>query len=205
MIESTPSGNAGDVIGSILAAGAPGLLLLGQGGGGHSWFILVGLFFFAAALLLFAMELFIPTGGILGILCIVAVVASIVSFFRHETVWGVAALMTYILLFPIAVFFGLRLWTHSPLARRMVLGGIQEETDDDGAMATSEQARRERLAALTSLIGAEGITTTPLRPVGFVMIDGRRIDALAEGDVIDARTPVVVVEIVDNQVKVRPR
>lgn len=171
---------------------------------GSSWFLLAGLILFGAALLLFIAEIFIPTGGVLGILCVISVVSSIACFFRHDAVWGVAALMLYVLLIPIALFFGLRLWTQSPLARRMVLGGVPTEAgNDEEAMYASEHARRERLGTLGALIGAEGVAATPLRPVGFVLIGGRRIDALAEGSVIEAQTPVVVVEVIDNQVKVR--
>jgi membrane protein implicated in regulation of membrane protease activity len=36
-------------------------------------------------------------------------------------------------------------------------------------------------------------------------MNGRRIDATAEGDLIDAGTPVEVVSVRDGQVRVRPR
>ncbi|MHC5009117.1 MAG: NfeD family protein [Planctomycetota bacterium] len=46
---------------------------------------------------------------------------------------------------------------------------------------------------------------TDLRPVGVVKIDGQRIDALAESGIVEAETPVVVTDVYDNQIKVRPR
>ena len=51
--------------------------------------------------------------------------------------------------------------------------------NEEGGVA-AEFARRERLAQLRELIGAEGKTVTALRPVGVVKIGGERIDALAE-------------------------
>ena len=49
------------------------------------------------------------------------------------------------------------------------------------------------------------MTVTGLRPVGVVKINGQRVDALAEGGVIAANTPVLVTDVYDNQIKVRPR
>ena len=51
--------------------------------------------------------------------------------------------------------------------------------------------------------GDHDVADTQLRPVGFVRIDGHRIDAIAEGDVIEAGARIRVVEAYDNQVKVR--
>ena len=45
---------------------------------------------------------------------------------------------------------------------------------------------------------------TPLRPVGVIRLDGHRRDALAEAGIIDQGTEVRIVEIIDNQLKVRP-
>jgi membrane-bound ClpP family serine protease len=54
-------------------------------------------------------------------------------------------------------------------------------------------------------VGDAGEAITPLRPGGFVRIGGRRIDATAEGDLVDAGTPVEVVSVRDGQVRVRPQ
>jgi membrane-bound ClpP family serine protease len=177
-----------------------------QGGDDSSWLLLCAFLLMAASIVLFVLELFIPSGGLLALLCLVSVVGSLVAFFKYSTAWGVTAFSTYCLLAPIALIFGVRLWSHSPFAKHLILGG-PDDLHDEGtleAAAASEQARRERVAALRGLVGARGRTATPLRPVGVVVIDGRRIDALAEGGAIDAGVSVIVVEIVDNQVKVRP-
>jgi membrane-bound serine protease (ClpP class) len=54
-------------------------------------------------------------------------------------------------------------------------------------------------------VGTVGEAITPLRPSGFVRIDGRRLDASAEGNLIDAGTPIEVVSVRDGQLRVRPR
>ena len=49
--------------------------------------------------------------------------------------------------------------------------------------------------ALVARVGEEGVTLTVLRPVGRVELDGRIVDATAEGGYIDADRPVRVVEV----------
>ncbi len=87
----------------------------------------------------------------------------------------------------------------------MVLGGtaILPERGEE-SYRESEKARSQRLSQ-EELIGAEGMTLSALRPVGFVKINGQRIDAMAETGVIEANMPVVVTDVYDNQIKVRPR
>ena len=62
----------------------------------------------------------------------------------------------------------------------------------------------ERVSSIKSLVGEHGVADSALRPVGFVRIDGERLDAIAEGEMIEAGTPIEVVNAYDNQLKVRP-
>jgi membrane-bound ClpP family serine protease len=159
-----------------------------------------------AALLLLILELFVPSGGLIGMLAGVAGIGSVVAFFRYDTTWGVVAALSYLVLGPIIAIFGFRVWLHSPLAKGMILGGTEEAPDaesEGGPTRAAEYARQERLAQLRHLIGAQGVAVTSLRPVGTVKINGQRLDALAESGVIDAGMPIVVTDIYDNQIKVR--
>lgn len=158
-----------------------------------------------ASLILLFLELFVPSGGLIGLLAGVAAIGSIVAFFRYDTTWGMVATAAYLILGPIVGIFGFRLWLNSPLARRMILGGEEmSDSELEGDMAISDaHARQERLAQLRQLIGAQGTSVTPLRPVGIVKINGQRIDAMAESAMIDAGSPIVVTDVYDNQIKVR--
>lgn len=169
-------------------------------------YLLWGFLLVAVVVILVLLELFIPSGGLIAALAGVAAVGSIVAFFMHDASTGLLAALVYLVAGPIAVWGLFKLWMNSPLASKMVLGGI-ERLDDEGpdGLAAAEKARRDRLAQLRELIGAEGVTATPLRPVGVVKINGERVDALAESGIIDAGTTVVVTDVYDNQIKVRPR
>ena len=166
-----------------------------------------GVILAAAAIVLFLLEIVIPSGGMLALLCGVAAIGSLILFFRYDATVGAFALLAYLILTPLLVVGGFKLWRSSPLASVMILGGDEPESRDltgDEAFAASEQRRAERLREMEALIGIEGETATELRPVGVVKIDGRRVDALAESGVIPAGARVVVAAIYDNQIKVRP-
>ena len=119
---------------------------------------------------------------------------------------GVAAVIGYAILTPIVLVFGFKLWINSPLASRMVLGGDVEGNSDGppDTPGTSGHARSRWHEELRQLIGVQGVTITALRPVGVVKINGRRVDAMAESGIVEANTPVVVTDVYDNQIKVKP-
>ena len=59
------------------------------------------------------------------------------------------------------------------------------------------------IVELDKLKGRYGKTATPMRPAGAVVIDGRRVDALSEGMMIDAGSWVKCVEVRAGRVIVR--
>lgn len=173
--------------------------------GGNDPYFVLGLVFTGVAIFLFLLELIVPSGGLLGLLCALAGIASIGSMFIHDPLWGVATLAAYAVIAPLAIFFGIKLWMSSPLAKRMILRSTESVEDPDAPdMERRGDSKRSAADLRSELVGQTGMTVTPLRPVGFVRVAGRRIDAVADFGVIDADRPVVVVEVRDNEVRVRP-
>lgn len=161
--------------------------------------LVLGFVFIGVAIFFFLLELLVPSGGILGLLSALAAIASVAAMFTHDPVWGMATLASFVVLGPLAIWFAIRLWTQSPLARKMILQATESDpTPDDGVPPTAS-------AALDPLVGKEGTSVTPLRPVGFVRIEGRRLDAIADFGIIEAERPIVVVGVGDNAVRVRER
>ena len=58
--------------------------------------------------------------------------------------------------------------------------------------------------AYSELLYRTGTAETDLRPIGVVRIDDLRHDALSDLGVIPAGTPITVIRVLDNQLKVRP-
>ncbi len=163
--------------------------------------ILWAFIFIAIAVVIFFIEIFVPSGGLLALLGGLSIIASLIAFFVHDVNTGLIATGIYIVFGPIIAWIAFKIWASSPLAKRMILGDV----DGGGEFAEqeSEAQRRERLDQLQTLVGCKGETVTVLRPVGVVRINGQRLDAMAESSVIAANKTVEVVEVYDNQIKVR--
>lgn len=161
---------------------------------GSAWLV-AGFVLLGATLALGVAELFVPTAGVLAVMTALAAVGSVACFFMHSPLWGFASLLAYSAGAPFAVVFGFKLWTRTPIARRMVLGTVEGDEVEGPPPA----------AAGPVAVGDEGVAATPLRPVGFVRFGERRIEAVAEHGMIEAGTAVTVSESAPARVVVRPR
>ncbi len=165
---------------------------------GEDALLLTGLGLLGAALLLLMAEVFIPSGGLLGLGSAAAAIGGIVVLFRYNQTWGLLGILGVLVMGPMAFGFALKIWPSTPIGRRMLLG---DRTEED--IAKEQQALREQQERLRALVGAQGVALTPLRPVGTIQLGNQRFDALSEIDLIEPGEKVVVVEARDNQIKVR--
>lgn len=168
-------------------------------GGDQSAWIAAGFILLAAGLVLGVLEIFVPTGGLLAAATATCFVASIVMFFLHGALWGFAALLAYSAGAPFAVVFAFRMWTRTPIARKMVLGGTE------GAASGDEGPALAPGTVGPVPVGAEGTALTTLRPVGMVRFGELRVESVAEMGMIEAGTAVVAVESTPLRVVVRAR
>lgn len=155
-----------------------------------------GFVLLAVALVMGFAELFVPTAGVLAVGTAVCLVASVVVFFMHSAVWGFAALLAYSAGAPFALVIGFKVWSRSPIARRMVLGGTAEAAEEDAPAAGAAPPAGVRP-------GERGIALTGLRPVGFARIGGARIEVTAEFGLVDAGAEVEVTAVSGDRVTVR--
>lgn len=79
-----------------------------------------------------------------------------------------------------------------PLRRWLVLNA--DVKADAGYIATGKHEL---------LLGREGVASTPLRPSGTGLIDGRRVNVAADGEFIEKDCRIKVVEVEGNRVVVR--
>ena len=163
----------------------------GEESSGH---LIASILLGVAAFGIFFIEFVIPSGGLLAILCVICAIASVVLGFMHDATLGMTLLALYGLAAPFMLMFGLRLAAKSPMGRRMVLSA--EDPARTGAKITETTSDLPK-------VGARGEAITPLRPAGFIRIAERRLDASAEGDLIDAGTTIEGVSVRDGQIRVR--
>ncbi len=143
---------------------------------------LVGILVYLLGLALLFLELFIPSGGILGVsgtVCTIYGIWQLISW--NGWVGGVVICLTCLYIYGIIKFW----------ARRVTM-----TKDLSGADSTSEES------APVDLLGCEGVTTTVLRPAGYADIGGRRIQVVTEGRFLPKGTKVRVTQVVGNRVVV---
>ena len=174
--------------------GAPG------GGAGHGMLLVWAIILFGMAAALFFTELFVPSGGIIGMLAAVCLIGGIFLLFSVDTWLGLLGATVALISLPFLFAVGLWIWPNTPIGRALTLGGNdpEEESALDG-QAPLEATEHHGVVA----VGAEGKTLTGLRPVGTCLINGRREACLSISGVIEPGTAVQVVSADGMQIKVR--
>lgn len=148
----------------------------------------------ALGLGLIALELFVPSGGVLGILAALAIIASIAVAFSGGWVTGVIMLVATMLILPIALAAAIHYWPRTPIGRAILLETPQSEEE---VLPDTADCRK-----LKDLIGKRGAAKTKMLPSGAVVIDGRVYDAIGEGMAIDPGQPIRVTAVRTNRIVV---
>ncbi|NLF33106.1 MAG: hypothetical protein GX591_19755 [Planctomycetes bacterium] len=145
-------------------------------------------------MLLFFAEICTPTFGVLGVSALACLVAAVWKCFLLSPVAGFVALTVMIIGLPIYLSLLVRLLPRLPIGRRLVL----RKLEIDRGSGVPEAIENE------TLIGAEGVTSSVLRPSGVVTIAGRRLVATAESGFLPENTPVRVIRSSGLNLVVRP-
>jgi len=151
-----------------------------------------------AGIVLALLEALIPSGGILGILSAAAIIGSLVLGFREGDSTGLVILTIVLIVVPIVVIIGLKLFPKTPLGRKVILEPVVEKPGERGKAGVSNEDRK-------SLLGQEGVTVTSLRPSGIAEIKGERYSVVAEGELIQPGTEIKVIRIEGNSIVVDPK
>ncbi len=147
----------------------------------------------ALGLVLLVAELFLPTGGVLFVLAVAALVVGVGMTYYTDTF-----LITLIVVIGVVpVFLGLAFyyWPKTPMGKRFFLTGPEED-----ATLASTPVNVE----LEQLRGRYGRTLSALRPAGVTDFDGRRVDTITEGIMIEPGQWVRCIDVQAGKVIVRP-
>lgn len=126
--------------------------------------------------LLIAAEVFVPgmVLGVLGGLCLAAMVA--LCYMTYGPLFGTLAFAALAVLLIAGFFLWINLFPSTPIGKKMML---------KKALPSS--------IPLQTLLGATGEAVTPLRPAGTAVIEGRRVDVVAESGLIEPGQKIEVV------------
>ncbi|MBI4602917.1 MAG: serine protease [Planctomycetes bacterium] len=140
--------------------------------------------FIGAGMLFLLLEVFVPSGGVLGFLSLGCTLFGIYGLFQQGRVLlALGAIGGTSTLTVLGIRYGLRRLSFS--------GSLPLEASSSAD------------PKLEDLRGKRGVTHTALRPAGVAVIQGKRVDVVAEGTFIEPNMEVEVVDNTGNRVVVR--
>ena len=155
-------------------------------------YLTIALILFAIGAILLSAEVLLPTGGIFVVASLLFFGLGVgIIFARGTTIEAVVALGGLAVGLPVAGMIAISAW------RRLSIGSVLTSENEDGSSAVAAPSELESLANHT------GKTVSPMRPSGSVEFDGRRIDAMTEGVMLDAGVWVRCVTVKGGKVIVR--
>jgi membrane-bound ClpP family serine protease len=141
------------------------------------------------------LEVFVPSGGLLGFLCVCSIIAAVIVGFRYSASLGFGIFVLAIFALPAVIAVALHYWPATAMGRRILLM-IPRSGD---VLPDSPKKRR-----LKALIGQVGEAKSKMLPSGVVRVAGRNVDAVSEGMPVDPGQRVRIIEVRGNRVVVRP-
>ena len=159
--------------------------------------ILWPLLLLLAAIGFIILEMFIPSGGILSVLALAAVIASVVTAFTNGGMGtGIAFLALSAVVVPTVIALAIRWWPKTPMGRLII---NEPPKNEDEFLPNDEESLR-----LRELVGKQGISKSVMLPAGVIIVDNRRYNALTEGMPVDEGQVVEVTRVEGSRILVRP-
>jgi membrane-bound serine protease (ClpP class) len=157
-------------------------------------YLAVGLALVGAGFLLMVAELFVPHGGALAVVSVACISVGVAFVFYYDSLTGTVTLLGVFVTVPLAVGAAAHYWPQTPYGRQFLLPGT---APDDTVAAASH------IQDLENLKGRFGRALSALRPAGMVDFDGRRVDTLTEGMMVEAGEWVRCIDVRAGKVVVR--
>ncbi|MFM1904224.1 MAG: hypothetical protein RLZZ440_2124 [Planctomycetota bacterium] len=146
-------------------------------------------------LALIMLEVFVPSGGVLGLLSVLALGAGVATaFVEHGAAAGMTVLAGTFLAVPAVLVAAFRWFPSTPLGRRVLPPppGAEDVLPD--------LAVRRRLR---ELVGRRGRATVELLPWGRVELDGESFEAVSDGRPLAAGSAIEVTAVQGRSLVVR--
>jgi membrane-bound serine protease (ClpP class) len=142
---------------------------------------------FVVGAILLVLETVLPgmIAGVIGFACIIAAVVRSYIVFGPQT--GTGVLAGTLVAMMIGTMLWLKFFPRSPMGRLFA------------SKSTVGEIKTER----PELVNQAGTALTPLRPSGMALINGRRVDVVTEGGMIERNAPIKVVAVEGMRVVVR--
>lgn len=159
---------------------------------------LLALLLLALGLAFLVAEIFIPSGGLISVMAVISLTASV--FFAwsawgedQPTMWW-TYLTALVFLLPTTILLAIIILPRTPWGKRIILEGPELE---EVTPYVHEEAH------LSRLVGKTADTLSLLNPGGMVLVEGERIHCESEGMLIDPGQQVKIIGLKGNRLIVR--
>ena len=152
-----------------------------------------------AAFALFVVEIFVPSGGMIGFTALVCLIGGIILLAKVNTTLGIITAIASLIALPFLAAFAIKIFPDTPIGRMLTLKSPGEDRAAEGDEANNESGNNH----LPFKVGDTGKAITDLRPVGTCLINGKREECLATAGMIEAGTEIAITDIDGNQIKVK--
>ena len=142
----------------------------------------------AGGVLLIIGEIFVP-GGIVGTIGGILLGIAIVMGFLIDPSIGAALLVGSLIFGLVSFWLWVKFFPKTRVGRSIIL------QNDAGTWDGYSKVHSE-------LIGKQGTTHTSLHPGGIAMIDGKRVDVVTRGELVDRDKEVEVITVEGNRIVV---
>ncbi|MCG3136589.1 MAG: hypothetical protein HJJLKODD_00423 [Phycisphaerae bacterium] len=150
---------------------------------------------FLAGLLVLVAEIFIPSHGLLSIVGLGFLAAAVYQAYTHISNpaghWTFAAVLIVV---PTMAWIAVKTFHYTPWGKKLAPPNPVVQVNDFAP----------ELQQLKSLIGQQGRSITPLRPVGTCIFTEQRVNCVAESGMLATGTEVVAIDLRGNSLVVRP-
>jgi len=141
-------------------------------------------------LLLIAVDFYLP-GFVLGSIGIVLMLIAVALCYTNFGLnWAAALFLVEVVLGVGGGYFVIKTVPQTAAGKRMILSH-----DQTGQRSASEPA--------AALVGKQGVAQSLLRPSGMALLDGKRLDVVAESGMIESGTNIKVVAVEGTRIVVR--
>lgn len=155
--------------------------------------ICLAIFLFLVCAALLVTEIFVPSGGLIGVVALACLGGGIAIGFQCGPVVGWIMVGAAALLIPTVLILAYRVFPHTRFGRAVTLEPPERPRGD--AVPDTDSLR--------SLMGARGMVLTPLRPVGMCDFSGLKVECVAENGYVDTGQNVEVIRVQGTQLTVR--
>ena len=135
---------------------------------------------------LIAAEVLLPTHGLVGVVGVVSILASVGYCFAINAWLGLGVLAATLAATPFVFALAMRIFPRTPFGRKLVLPPVKED-----------------VLPVQVQIGQVGVTVSELRPMGTCEFAGVRVEALSDCGIVAAGQRVQVVNVNNRRPTVR--